>query len=115
MSRLEDLRAEIVAAVDGVAGLHAFARRPSTARPGDAWTRWRSTERATAYGWLHRFAVVVYLPQQTEQSADEFVEEHGQLLADALGPVMYVEEIAPADLGSGDATIYALVITGRTE
>jgi hypothetical protein len=113
MSRAQ-MRVDIAAALSEVAGITGHARRPGTIRAGDAWPLWRGAERGAGSTYVDTFAVFIALPGN-EDSADEFVDDKGGLVEDALRRWLFVDSMAPAILGSDAGDSYGLMIMGRTE
>src|SRR5688572_22278641 len=104
------------AALEGVTGVKGYAYRPGAPRPGDAWPQWAGGAVDDASGQImNGWSVLVMLPQP-ERAADEWIDDHAQLIAHALerAHVAYVEGFAPANL-SPTGTVYGLLITTRSE
>lgn len=113
---LNDTRAAFKEALDEVAGVTGYLRRPSTPKPGDAWPIWRGGERDQNTGLFdHTWAVGLMLPQD-EKSAQDWIDARLDDLAKAIRPVAYVESVAPATFGGTDSSpVYGLLITTSTE
>lgn len=105
------MRADIAAAVSTVAGHKGYQRRPTALNTGDAWPQWSGGERSGGALFVNTWRIYVVVPSD-ETAADAWADQYGDLLADALAPVLFVDAIAPALL-AGD--VYALMITGRAE
>lgn len=107
-------RAEIAAALTTAGQVHGYARPPAVPAVGDAWPRWRGAERDG--GLVQTWAVIVVLPQD-ELRADEWVDQYGYDLANALedAGVFFVTGIEPAKVQVESGDMYALMITGRSE
>lgn len=103
-------------ALDTVDGVRGYVTPPSTAKPGDAWPRWRGGPADADTGMIdHEWSVIVYLPQD-QVSADQWIDDHLQALRRALRPVAYVEAVAPVTLGGTDnSPVFGLLITTSTE
>lgn len=108
------MRADIAAAVSAVDGLHGFAKRPNVLNTGDAWPQWSGAERSDGALFANTWRIYIVLPSD-ETTADEWADLYGDLLAEALAPVLFVDTIAPALLAAGTGDVYALMITGRAE
>jgi hypothetical protein len=107
-------REAIAAAVTAIDGLKGYAKRPTSLNTGDAWPQWGGAERSDGALFVNTWRVYVVLPSD-ETTADNWADEYGDLLADALEPVMFVDTIAPALLAAGEGDVLALMITGRAE
>lgn len=117
---IEDDKSAIAAAVGAVAGVTGYASRPKVLKAGDAFIRWRGWSRdngPAGAAFQSTFAVIIVVPQGTEDAADGWIYAHADLLEDALRPVMFVDSFEPGLLpveGSAKG-LYTLVITGRSE
>jgi hypothetical protein len=109
-----DTREVIAEAVSTVDGLHGYVKRPTSSRPGDAWPQWSGAERADGALFVNAWRVYIVLPSD-ESAADEWADQYGDLLADALAPVMFVDAITPAAIPITGGELLALMITGRSE
>jgi hypothetical protein len=108
-------RTDIAAAVSTIDGLRGFAKQPTSPNTGDAWPQWSGGERADGAMFVNSWRVYVILPSD-DTTADEWADLYGDLLAEALEPVMFVEAITPARLAvTGTGDLLALMITGRSE
>jgi hypothetical protein len=108
-------REDIAAALSEVPGVTGYARRPKTFKPGDGWPRWTGSDREAGTAYFESWAVIIVVPSD-EGAADAFVDSHGELLEDALRPVLYIETFQPAGLpAEGQNVINALMITGKAE
>ena len=108
------VRANIAAALSTVEGVKGYARRPKSPKAGDGWPLWRGSERADGFLFTQTFAVVIALSGDVV-AADDFADAHGDELADALEPVLFVESFAPAVTATDAGDMNALMITGRVE
>lgn len=113
---ITDQKAAIAAALDGVAGLKAFATKPALLKAGTAYVRWRGWERSEG-AFVSTWAVVIVLPQQDEESADGWIYAQADVLEAALQPVMYVDSFQPATIPAEGQSrgLFALQINGRSE
>lgn len=107
-------RDAIASAVSTVEGLTGYRRRPKAPKVGDAWPLWRGSERSDGWAFVQTWMVVVVLPGD-EATADEWADQYGAPLFEALEPVMFVDKIEPAAIAASSTDMYALQITGRTE
>lgn len=107
-------RAAIAAAVSTIDGLKGYAKRPDSIASGDAWPRWRGAQRGEQRLFVNTWSVVVALPAD-EDIADDWADQYGEQLVDALSPVLYVTDIDPAVLPMGGTDTLALQITGIAE
>lgn len=111
-------RAALVAAADGTTAgaftVHAHARRPATMRPGDAWVRWRGSERGDGDAFVNTWAVIVAVDAD-EQTADDMADSLGYALADALEPVMFVDAVTPVAIATSAGDVNGLQVQGRSE
>lgn len=108
------MRADIAAALSAIDGLHGYPKRPDAPNTGDSWPQWSGAERSDGALFVNSWRVYVVLPSD-ETTADEWADLYGDLLADALAPVLFVDAIAPTLLSAGTGDVYALMITGRAE
>lgn len=112
-----DTRAALAAALSIVDGLSGYSETPSAPNVGDAWPQWRGAERAGGHAYTHTWNVLIVLPQQDEVTADSYIDEHYEELDAALGPVLFIDAIQPAEIAVPDnpQPLLALLITGRSE
>lgn len=111
---LNDTRAAIKAALDGVDGVTGYLKRPSPAKPGDGWPIWKGAARGDAHLFENTWAIGVLLPQD-EVAANDWIDAHIDLLLDGLRPVAYVDGYDPANFGNDANPVYGLLITGTIE
>jgi len=107
-------RNEIAAALSTVPGVTGYPRRPTAVKAGDAWPLWRGAERSDGFTFVQTFAVIVALPGD-EAQADTNADTAAEPLAEALEPILFVESITPATVGTSEGDMNALMITGRVE
>lgn len=103
-------------ALSTVDGLKGYPYRPGSPRPGDAWPQWSGGTVDDASGQImNGWSVLIMLPQD-ERAADEWIDDHAQLVGDALETeqVAYIDGFAPANLAP-TGTVYGLLITTRSE
>jgi len=114
---INEQKAAIVAAVNGVDGVKAFITRPKILMPGTAYVRWRGWERSDGSAYASTWSVIIVLPQADEETADAWIYDHADVLETALRPVMYVESFQPASLPveANPRGLFALQINGRSE
>lgn len=109
-------RQDIAAALTGVAGLTGHSARPASVNALDAWPQWRGAVRAVnGYASEHTWAIIIVLPQGDDITADGFVDDHGQAIAEALRHDLSVDGFEPATIDTGAGQMYALLVTGRSE
>ncbi|HET8716664.1 MAG TPA: hypothetical protein VFM50_02850 [Nocardioidaceae bacterium] len=108
-----DTRQAIATALSTVSGVTGYPARPDALSEGDGWPQWRGAA-THAYAFENTWAVLVVLPAG-DVSADAFADSHGESLVDALRPIMFVDNIAPATLDTEAGQMYALLISGRSE
>lgn len=108
-----DTRQAIADALSTVSGVTGYPARPDALNEGDGWPQWRGAT-PQAYAFENTWAVLVILPAG-EVSADAFADSHGEALVEALRPVMFVDQIAPATLDTEAGQMYALMLSGRSE
>jgi hypothetical protein len=109
-----DTRQALADALSTVGGINGYPARPSALNEGDAWPQWRGGV-PHAYAVENTWAVLIVLPTADDVTADSYADAHLDALLDALRPVMSVDSVAPAEIPSGGGTLYALMITGRSE
>lgn len=120
---IAEKKLELRAALNTVPGLTGYTSKPKAPKAGDAFVRWQGWDRSgdgpAGTTFTATYAVIVVLPQGSEEAADDWAYDHADVLADALQPLMYIDSIVPSLLpveatrpGGG---MYALTITGRTE
>lgn len=107
-------RAAIAAALSTVDGVTGYEKRPTTARPGDAWPLLAALDRAGGWSFTVNWRVLILLPQD-EGKASKWIDDRHEALVDALEPVAYVERIEPVLIQANNTDQYALQITMRSE
>lgn len=98
-------------------GLHGFVYRPALVREGDCWPLWAGASRGEGPLWAgltHVWTVTIALSAD-ERAASDWIDDHLDLIMDALTPVMAVDSFEPAALPTEAGDLLALTITGRTE
>lgn len=109
------VREQIKTALDTVAGVRGYVRKPDAPKPGDGWPLWRGAERADGMLFAQTWGAVVMCTQDFA-TADAFADSHGQSLVEALQQyVMFVDSMAPILVPTSAGDVPALMITGRCE
>ena len=115
MSTIAAGRAEIVAALNAVAGIQAYLSKPSAPRSGDAWLTWRADRDSDTVGGFDITWSIVIVTPAGEQASDTWIDDHLDAVLAALRPVTYVTGFAPANLGTDASPVFGLLITTDRE
>lgn len=113
-------RTEMAGALSDVPGVRGYIYAPTIYKPGDAWAQWGGGEPPEdgryRNNFINTYRVIVVLHPDAE-TADRFVDEHLDLIIDAIAPTLTVSGFAYVSLpAEGSQAAYkALVITGETE
>lgn len=106
------LRAALAAALNALADVRAAANYRQISRPGDAVVRFDKTTRdVTGFGWIITCQVLIALPQDMA-AAEKWVDDHIDLIVDALAGELVVGEVAPVQLQLDTGIVPALQVTG---
>lgn len=112
---IEQTRAALAAALSGIEDVTGYVTRPKAPKSGDAWPIWRGGPRDQASGlFAHEWALAVVLPQDEKQAADR-LEVLIPLVAAAVGRIVYVDGVQPANLNTDQSPVYGLLFTTRGE
>ena len=113
MSLVGDRQA-IAAALQTVAGVKGYDKRPRAFKAGDAWPLLGPLDRGPGLAFTATWRVLVVLPQD-EVKASEWLDSHTEDLVDALLPVGFVDTITPVELSTEAGPLLAAEITMRSE
>jgi hypothetical protein len=97
-----------------VADVTGSTYRPSVLGSGMAWPQIASWDRDTGQAFIRTWSAYVILPQD-ERGAAQWLDDHLDGLAAALAAVMFVDRIAPVMLAAGNGSMFAALVTGRSE
>jgi hypothetical protein len=114
VSTLSTARATLAAALSAEADTTGFPYRPPAPKTGDAWPILESLERGPASAFMIHWVIRIMLPAD-EIKASQWIDDHLDLLYDALHSVAYVEGFRPIVLPASGNDQFALEITVRSE
>ena len=105
-------RAPLVAALNTVAGVDAFASPPKTLKAGFAWTLLEGGDHSHGVSWVVTWRLLVLLDQDPGLAQDR-ADALLPLLLAAVDPVAYVDafEIVTVTSDAGDWPAIALTVT----
>lgn len=107
-------RAELATALDSVAGIAGYERRPDALRPGDAWPILSQVTRGPGYAWQATWRVLVVLGPAETDAVDQLDQLLPELLA-GLQVAAHVDSAQPVALTTDAGPMMALELTARTE
>jgi hypothetical protein len=112
---IDQTRSALAAALSDVADVKGYVKRPVSPRPGDAWPVWRGGDRDQASGqFAWEWAIALVLPQD-EQAAYDTEEQWIPVIVSAVGRIVYVDGVSPANLNTDASPVYGLLFTTRSE
>lgn len=86
------LRAELAEALDAVAGVRGYPRKPSAAKAGDSWPRIGTLTHIAPGSWETEWQVVILLPTDDGRQ-DEWIITRLDDITDALAPLVWVVNV----------------------
>lgn len=86
------LRTELAAALDTVAGVQGYPRKPAAARTGDAWPRIGVLTHVAPGSWETEWQIVILLPQD-EGKQDDWIINRLDDITDVLAPLVWVVNV----------------------
>lgn len=114
MSTLSTARARLATALSAAAGTKGYPTRPPTPKEGDAWPVLVAMERGPGGTFMIGWRLRVMLPAD-EVKAAEWIDNHLDLLYDAVEPVAYIDAFRPVALPAAGGDQFALEIEVRSE
>lgn len=112
---LAETRAALAAGLSSIPGVTGYVKRPTAPKSGDAWPIWRGGERDQPSGLIaYEWALAVVLPQDEEAAADR-IEVLIPAVMSAVGRIVYVDGVQPANLNTDTSPVYGLLFTSRSE
>lgn len=110
----EEVREEISAAVNTVAGISCSPYYVQSVGAGEASVRYGQTEHPDRFGGIVTWEVVLGLPQDVAD-AERLIDKHSKAIKDALRPVLVVRRSYAARSTFGTTQTNVLVIEGTRE
>lgn len=109
---MNELREELADAASQVDGVNVRPYFKQSTKPGDGWVSLQRTDRSDdGFGWMDRWAVTIVL-SQTVKTAEEWMDDHLEQLAEALRDYLIVTAFIPSTLRMDSGEVPALVIEG---
>lgn len=97
----------------GIEGVTAFKGRPTVLEPGAAWPQVQAHELLAGL-WEVTWGIYVIMPADIT-AAEDWYDDNIQDLRDALQPVVFIDRDEPTALNTGNNTVFAVLITARSE
>lgn len=108
-------RDDLATAISTVDGVTCTPYRRQTTNPGEAMVRMdRRTRSENGFGYMNTWQVAVILPQNVE-TAERWVEDHGDELIDAAEPHLTVLSLVIGQLPVDNSLVPAVVLEGVRE
>lgn len=107
-------RQALASALSIVAGIRGYEYRPTTPRPGDAWSLLPTLDLKEGLMWQATWTVVVFLPQD-ERAASLWIDERFEAIAAALREPGFVTKVEPAVMDAMGSDQYVLKFTVMSE
>lgn len=116
MATLAQARAEIAAAVNGVAAVKCQPHYRQSVKRGDAFIRLANRARdASTIGYVDTWEVWVSIDQDVA-AGETWLDQHSSEITDALAPVLWVTSITPVEIQiSGTGNTNGVIFTGTRE
>lgn len=117
MSTQDQIRRQLAAAVDGVAGISCTSHYRQSLRPSDAFVRFGGRMRdGSGLGYDDAWQIWVALHQDVA-TAERWLNDHIDRVMEALSPVLNVNSVTPAQLApsTGGATVAGVIFEGIRE
>lgn len=109
---MKELREEIAQAASLVDGVNVKPYFRQTTKSGDGWVSLQRSDRdESGFGWMDRWAVTIVLPQDV-RSAEDWMDDHLDPLANALKDYLIVTAFVPSTLRMDSGEVNGLVIEG---
>lgn len=106
------VRADLAAAASTVEGVTVTEKYRQTTKPGDGWVSLGGYNRdESGFSFMDTWEVRIVTPRDLA-AADQWIEERGDLLLDALKELMIVLSLTPVTFQADAGNLPGLLISG---
>lgn len=107
-------RADIAAALSTITGVSGSEYRPSVLGSGVAWAQMAAWDRDAGQAFIRTWNIFIVLPADERQAA-QWLDANLDAVADALRADVFVDRVEPVTLPADSGSLFAALITARSE